>query len=886
MKFLIITCAFLFTFPLFGQDIFRISDIEGVGRGSNPRTFVPFKNGFIFQAFVGQFGGTTALYFDGNDQKVIPLKNEDTGEFLGGISSNTTELENHIYFRSSEGGQQQLYKFDGKVTKMVVVNTQQSASSPLELITFNDHIVGSFIADTIIGRAIYRIDPNDNVTQIDLKSEPGSFFGFETLTVFQDELIFAYNSEDFGKELFTCSTHFTVALMADLNPGTSSGIGSAHWGVANDLFFFEGQNDNSGRELWVYETGTTPSLININPSGSSDPRDMHAYNDRLFFVAAADGSDRQVYSTDGSDGAILLKDIDSGGSGINIDDIVTYNGRLYFNDRNDLWSSDGSEVGTRMDTTFSGLSHIVPTSTELVLFANSIYVGTGVIGAYKIVPIEGSLGFINDYLVNNDEIYLPYGTTFRDIELGVFRDQSIKQVANIETQKEGMSGGYAVHNGHLFYSEDSILYQSDGASTGTHMAYNFGSSLLPNGLMASLGDRLILSLSISDGGSANTFALGLYDPVQSSFELVDTIQESGQVNYLFEVASTIYFQARNSVYRYTSGESDAELVTFWDMDSGTYPHLVDGDDVYADRGRDLYLNDDLVVDFSGSNGGPREIIKGGDYIYFTAVNDGSGRELYAYHIPSKTLVSREFTPGEASTAFSGIIYYGNTLYVGLRESDNDVIYRLSGALVSQAPATSGLFVLPIIYDERVYFIGNSVESGLEVWRTNEAGDDYELAHNVNAGMLSSFPNNFFIHEGQLYFTALDDMGIELWRTDGAKDGLQRITDIYQGSPWTSPFSLKAFGETLAFLGSSVEFRRQLYIYEPCINGTTLNCATGDCSLASAVYPSTRGVILNDSYTLPLTGFATIKTGDDLQVNGKLEIERGARFTVYNEGCNQ
>ena len=155
MKFLIITCAFLFTFPLFGQDIFRISDIEGVGRGSNPRTFVPFKNGFIFQAFVGQFGGTTALYFDGNDQKVIPLKNEDTGEFLGGISSNTTELENHIYFRSSEGGQQQLYKFDGKVTKMVVVNTQQSASSPLELITFNDHIVGSFIADTIIGRAIY-----------------------------------------------------------------------------------------------------------------------------------------------------------------------------------------------------------------------------------------------------------------------------------------------------------------------------------------------------------------------------------------------------------------------------------------------------------------------------------------------------------------------------------------------------------------------------------------------------------------------------------------------------------------------------------------------------------------------------------------------------------
>ncbi|MEJ6621819.1 MAG: hyalin, partial [Opitutae bacterium] len=50
----------------------------------------------------------------------------------------------------------------------------------------------------------------------------------------------------------------------------------------------------------------------------------------------------------------------------------------------------------------------------------------------------------------------------------------------------------------------------------------------------------------------------------------------------------------------------------------------------------------------------------------------------------------------------------------------------------------------------------------------------------------------------LYFSAQDQNGSELWKSDGSESGTVRVKDIYPGSRSSNPQNLANFGGTLYF----------------------------------------------------------------------------------------
>ena len=84
---------------------------------------------------------------------------------------------------------------------------------------------------------------------------------------------------------------------------------------------------------------------------------------------------------------------------------------------------------------------------------------------------------------------------------------------------------------------------------------------------------------------------------------------------------------------------------------------------------------------------PDELTVLGDVLYFTAVGDGRGRELWSYSAATESAeIVQDFTPGAEDSAISGLTTYAGTLYFVARTPETGFeLYRL-GMPVSAEPA--------------------------------------------------------------------------------------------------------------------------------------------------------------------------------------------------------
>ena len=187
-----------------------------------------------------------------------------------------------------------------------------------------------------------------------------SLFDFAEFHIFEDELYFAANDGQRGRELWkTDGTEGGTELVHDIfNGGTNSSSrpgGFAAFG--NELYF--AASDGSGRELWKSDgtTGGTRRVADISPGeASSTPQDITEFDGRLFF--AASGSEgEELWTSDGTTGGTReLRDIREGSSGSNPAEdtgFVEFNGELYFDAEGagqgvELWRSDGTAAGTEL----------------------------------------------------------------------------------------------------------------------------------------------------------------------------------------------------------------------------------------------------------------------------------------------------------------------------------------------------------------------------------------------------------------------------------------------------------------------------------------------------------------------------------------------------------
>jgi ELWxxDGT repeat protein len=84
----------------------------------------------------------------------------------------------------------------------------------------------------------------------------------------------------------------------------------------------------------------------------------------------------------------------------------------------------------------------------------------------------------------------------------------------------------------------------------------------------------------------------------------------------------------------------------------------------------------------------------------------------------------------------------------------------------------------IVFNGALYFSATDGNSGIELWKWN--GSSATIIQDIAPGSDSSSPQDLTIFGGWLYFLANDQSsGDELWRTDGTR--VERLNDIYPGT---------------------------------------------------------------------------------------------------------
>lgn len=92
----------------------------------------------------------------------------------------------------------------------------------------------------------------------------------------------------------------------------------------------------------------------------------------------------------------------------------------------------------------------------------------------------------------------------------------------------------------------------------------------------------------------------------------------------------------------------------------------------------------------------------------------------------------------------------------------------------------------------------SDEHGKELWRTDGTPAGTMLVKDIAAGWSSSSPSELTRVGSQVFFTAQDGSGRELWRTDGTASGTVRVKDIVPGALGSNPRWLTEYQGVLYF----------------------------------------------------------------------------------------
>lgn len=174
------------------------------------------------------------------------------------------------------------------------------------------------------------------------------------ITGFGNKVVFAADDGAHGKEPWISDgTEAGTYMIKDLVPGAGSPDPRPFAAVGSKVAFMANV-PGSGPELWVTDgTPDNVTLIDIQPgSGGSIPGLLTTIDNKLWFTANDGVHGREPWIFDGN-AATMLKDINLGtADGIspssNPGFAKGHDGRVYFQAKGEIWTSDGTEAGTQM----------------------------------------------------------------------------------------------------------------------------------------------------------------------------------------------------------------------------------------------------------------------------------------------------------------------------------------------------------------------------------------------------------------------------------------------------------------------------------------------------------------------------------------------------------
>mgnify|MGYP001262210025 CR=1 FL=1 len=242
-------------------------------------------------------------------------------------------------------------------------------------------------------------------------------------------------------------------------------------------------------------------------------------------------------------------------------------------------------------------------------------------------------------------------------------------------------------------------------------------------------------------------------------------------------------------------------------------------------------------------------------VYFRG-NDGQhGVELWRSDgTAAGTYMVKDIEPGAGNSSVGEFAHINNTLYftngsgTSLWRSDgtaNGTFSFYSFSVATNLTAFNGI----------LYFSADDANNGQELWRSNGTTNGTYLLKDLNGTFGASLPCNFHATPSILFFMASTTDGWELWKTTGTNASTELVKDINPGGnngvmSSYSDVSVASLGDTLYFRADDGITGFQLWRSDG-TNGGTLrvsNVSNGVDSYCS--FPVVNGKVLFNNYLTP------------------------------------
>ncbi len=305
----------------------------------------------------------------------------------------------------------------------------------------------------------------------------------------------------------------------------------------------------------------------------------------------------------------------------------------------------------------------------------------------------------------------------------------------------------AVMNGKLYFPPEGtyiVLYSYDGQDV------NFEHKVTNRVQFPGIADMVVLDDKLyfnTNTGNSGGNQLWVYDPfsdqaTQISFE------------YTFEGAQSLTaFKGR--LY-FTAGSSSAKGNELYVYDPGT---------------KTVSLAADIYPGVYDSY--PMNLTTDGNALFFTATGPDYGRELYSYNghsVQRLTDLNPGWNPGlhrdEKGLPTIGII--GDVIYFAGSVTGTFQLYKyelLTGNTSLVATINNSGHSMPagfIYYANKVFFVADDGVHGRELWVLNHDNTVSMVADIISPPTTNEQPDNLTVYNGKLYFTAMGDLGDELY----------------------------------------------------------------------------------------------------------------------------
>lgn len=517
---------------------------------------------------------------------------------------------------------------------------------------------------------------------------------------------------------------------------------------------------------------------------SSNAQLFTAHGSRVYFIATTKAAGTELWSTDGTNTAIVA-DVIPGEASSNPGALRSGLGQLLFNARDvdhgtELWTTDGTAAGTKM------LIDINPGP-------NSSEPATGVLHNNRWI-------FAADNGTNGRELWITDGTAagtrmVKDLEPGV---------------ASSSPRAFAVMGNAVYFVTSTGLWKTDGTEAGTtHIA-----ALLSARNLTTAGNRIFF-----EGFTSETnWELWVSDGTQAGTRMLPEILPGVQPAFSSQLSAPPTVLGNRVVFAADDGVHGRELWVSDGTDEGTHLLL------------DMIPGATGAFDQRGSFG-----VLLGDRLYFTGLDAEHGRELWSTDgTAAGTRMTFDLLAGpDGSGAFPTGVVNGKLFFVayigGARLWITDGTQTGTRQLNGHGESFE-VYAYMRVTGNRLYFAGSTELTGNEPWVSDGTDAGTHMLANIGEdGAPSANPRMFAAADGLLFFHATEGLRnpetnvaeASLWRTDGTASGTFKLLETGQHPPELTAAGRyvffkdpEHFGEwlisdgTLAGTQSSEEFRRR------------------------------------------------------------------------------